>query len=150
MSLTLELPAEYGYTIAVATTSLLVNTYHLFLTAGARKASGVLHPNAYATAEQANKDPKAMRFNCAQRAHAHYTEHITPFLGTLLISSLTFPRAGAALGGIWGLGRIWYAMGYTGSKGPKGRVPGFYMSALSELALTVMAVFTSIKLLPQF
>ncbi|RYP55214.1 hypothetical protein DL769_010225 [Monosporascus sp. CRB-8-3] len=150
MSLTLELPAEYGYTIAVAATSLLLNTYHGYLTSRARRASGIPYPNSYATAEQAEKDPKAMVFNCTQRAHANYTENLTPFLGSLLISSLVFPRAGAALGGIWVLGRIWYAVGYTGSKGPKGRLPGYLMSTLSALSLSAMSIFTSVKLLPQF
>lgn len=150
MSLTLELPAEYGYTITVAATSLLLHMYHMTLTSRARKASGIPYPNAYATAEQADKDPKAMAFNCAQRAHANYTENITPFLGSLFISSLVFPRAGAALGGIWVLGRFWYAVGYTGSKGPKGRVQGFVMSAFSGMALQAMAVFAGVKFLPQF
>ncbi|RYP73310.1 hypothetical protein DL771_003739 [Monosporascus sp. 5C6A] len=150
MSLTLELPAEYGYTITVAAASLVLHVYHMILTSRARKASGIPYPNPYATAEQADKDPKAMTFNCAQRAHANYTENITPFIGSLLISSLAFPKASAALGGIWVLGRFWYAVGYTGSKGPKGRVPGFMMSAYSLMALNAMAVFTGVKLLPQF
>ncbi|RYO90232.1 hypothetical protein DL764_008469 [Monosporascus ibericus] len=150
MSLGLELPAEYGYAITVAAASLLLNPYHMILTTRARKASGIPYPNAYATAEQANKDPKAMAFNCAQRAHANYTENITPFLGFLLISSLEFPRAGAALGGIWVLGRIWYAMGYTGSNGPNGRRPGAYMGFFSSLGLLAMTVFASVKRLPQF
>ncbi|RYP13997.1 hypothetical protein DL767_010467 [Monosporascus sp. MG133] len=150
MSMTLDLPAEYGYTITIAATSLLIHTYHAILTARARRASGIPYPNSYATAEQAAKDPKAMAFNCAQRAHANYTENLTPFLGSLLISSLVFPRAGAALGGIWVLGRTLYAAGYTGSKGPNGRLPGFYMSSLSWMALSAMAVFASVKFLPQF
>ncbi|RYP20087.1 hypothetical protein DL765_003013 [Monosporascus sp. GIB2] len=150
MSLTLELPAEYGYTITVAATSLLLHTYHGYLAARARRASGIPYPNAYATAEQAEKDPKAMAFNCAQRAHANYTENITPFLGSLLISSLAFPRAGAALGATWVLGRILYAVGYTGRKGPRGRIPGFYLSFLSGAALAVMSILASVKYLPQF
>ncbi|RYO93594.1 hypothetical protein DL766_010517 [Monosporascus sp. MC13-8B] len=150
MSLTLELPAEYGYTITVAASSLLLHIYHAILAVGARRRSGIPYPNPYATAEQAEKDPKAMAFNCAQRAHANYTENITPFLGSLLISSLAFPRAGAALGAIWVVGRTWYAVGYTGRKGPPGRRPGFYLSFLSGMALSAMSVFASVKFLPQF
>ncbi len=34
------------------------------LTSSARKKSGIKYPNSYASAEQAEKDPKAFAFNC--------------------------------------------------------------------------------------
>lgn len=34
------------------------------LTGGRRKAAGIKYPIAYATVEQADKDPKAYAFNC--------------------------------------------------------------------------------------
>lgn len=57
----------------------------------------------------------------AQRAHANFTENLTPFLGELLISGLRYPTFAASLGGLWVFARVIYAIGYT-SKGPSGRV----------------------------
>lgn len=57
-----------SYTLTVAASSLLLNIYHMMLTSRARKGAGIAYPNAYASAEQAEKDPKAFKFNCAQRA----------------------------------------------------------------------------------
>ncbi|KAI0834209.1 membrane-associated proteins in eicosanoid and glutathione metabolism [Hypoxylon sp. FL0890] len=147
VSYALQVPGEYGYVLTVAASSLFVNTLHFFLTAKARKASGLAYPIPYASQEQAEKDPKAYAFNCAQRAHSNYTENLTPFLGALLISGLRFPTASAALGAAWVLGRFWYALGYT-SSGPQGRLKGFTLSILADLSLKVMAVIASVKLLP--
>ncbi|KAI1771788.1 membrane-associated proteins in eicosanoid and glutathione metabolism [Hypoxylon cercidicola] len=146
-SYAIEVPSEYGYVLAVAVSSLWVNTFHFVLTVKARKASGIGYPIAYASQEQADKDPKAYAFNCAQRAHTNYTENITPFLGALLISGLRYPTASAALGASWVFARVWYAAGYA-SSGPKGRTSGSYIAIISDLVLKIMAVIASIKMLP--
>lgn len=57
-----------SYTLAVVATTFLLNTFHMVKVVGARKAAKIPYPNPYATAEQAEKDPKAYAFNCAQRA----------------------------------------------------------------------------------
>ncbi|KAI1468945.1 membrane-associated proteins in eicosanoid and glutathione metabolism [Daldinia caldariorum] len=147
-SYALQVPSEYGYVLTVAASSLFVNTYHFILSAKARKNSGLTYPIPYASQEQAAKDPKAYKFNCAQRAHANFIEHQPSFLTALLISGLWFPTASAALGAGWVFARTWYAAGYT-SGGPSGRLSGFYISALCDNALKIMAVIASIKLLPQ-
>ncbi|KAI1487540.1 MAPEG family protein [Biscogniauxia mediterranea] len=146
MSYALQVPAEYGYVLTVAASSLFINTYHFFLSANARKHSGIAYPTPYATKEQADKDPKAYKFNLAQRAHGNYTENLAPFLTALLISGLHFPQASAGLGAAWVFARFWYAAGYTGS-GPQGRLPGFVISALSDLALKVLALMTGVKMI---
>ena len=56
----------------------------------------------------------------AQRAHANFTENLTPFLGGLLIAGLRFPVVAGGLGAGWVLARIIYAWGYA-KNGPKGR-----------------------------
>jgi glutathione S-transferase len=56
----------------------------------------------------------------AQRAHANFTENLTPFLGSLLIAGLKYPVFSASLGAVWSVARTVYALGYT-SKGPEGR-----------------------------
>lgn len=129
----------------MASASFFVNLYHFALTGKARKASGLKYPISYATVEQAAKDPAAHKFNCCQRAHSNFTENLTPFLGALLISGLHTPVASAALGASWVVGRLWYAMGYA-SSGPEGRVPGFIISSLSDLALKGMAMWASVQM----
>jgi glutathione S-transferase len=57
----------------------------------------------------------------AQRAHANFTENLTPFLGALLIAGTKYPVYAAALGGLWAFARVLFAVGYT-SSGPKGRI----------------------------
>lgn len=82
---------------------------------------GISYPNTYATAEQAAKDPAAYQLNCAQRAHANFTENLTPWMTLLLVAGLRFPVAAAGLGATWLASRVVYTVGYTSSKGPKGR-----------------------------
>ncbi|OTB14056.1 hypothetical protein K445DRAFT_319590 [Daldinia sp. EC12] len=147
-SYALQVPSEYGYVLTVAASSLFVNTFHFLLTVKARNQSGLRYPIPYASQEQAEKDPKAYLFNCAQRAQANFIEHQPSFLTALLISGLWFPTASAALGAGWVLGRTWYAAGYT-SSGPPGRTKGFYISFLCDTALKIMAVIAGVKLLPQ-
>ncbi|KAH8194915.1 hypothetical protein TruAng_010918 [Truncatella angustata] len=134
-----------SYILTVASASFFVNTYHFFLSASARKGSGLKYPIPYATEEQAAKSPAAFKFNCAQRAHGNFVENVTPFLGALLISGLRYPTASAALGAAWVIGRVWYAAGYV-SRGPPGRIGGFTISSLSDLALKAMALWTGVQM----
>ncbi|KAJ9142734.1 hypothetical protein NKR23_g7024 [Pleurostoma richardsiae] len=139
----IEIPSEYGYVLLAATSTFFVNTYHMILTSQARKKSGILYPAAYASNEVAEKDPKAYAFNCAQRAHANYTENLTPFLGSLLISGLRYPLLAAGIGGAWALSRVIYAYGYVKS-GPKGRTRGSGGSFLCDTTMKFMALYTSV------
>ncbi|KAG8415218.1 hypothetical protein J3458_009083 [Metarhizium acridum] len=111
-----------------------------------RNASGIKYPNSYASAEQAEKDGNAYAFNCAQRAHANFTENHTSFLGALLISGLRFPVAAAAIGAAWTVFRVLYLFGYTSQAGPRGRTTGAMGSILSDFVLKLMAAYTSAKL----
>ncbi|KAK4137951.1 membrane-associated proteins in eicosanoid and glutathione metabolism [Trichocladium antarcticum] len=137
------IPSEYGYVLLAATSTFFVNTYHGLLTSRYRKASGIKYPTAYASAEQADKDPKAYTFNCAQRAHNNFTENLTPFLGALLIAGTKFPVYAAAIGGAWSLGRVLFARGYT-SGGPQGRMVGAIMGSLCDFTLKLMAGYVSL------
>ncbi|KAK2612918.1 hypothetical protein QQS21_001029 [Conoideocrella luteorostrata] len=144
MPFILELSSQFGLVLAAATSTFFVNTLHVIRTSSLRKASGVKYPNAYASAEQADKDKHAYAFNCAQRAHANFTENHTSLLGALLISGLHFPYAAAVLGTGWSVSRILYLNGYTGQAGPPGRSTGAYGAALSDFALKLMAAYTSV------
>ncbi|KAK2728581.1 microsomal glutathione s-transferase [Colletotrichum kahawae] len=98
MPMMLQVPDEYGYVLLVAASTFFINTTHVLLTSKFRKASGLVYPVPYASNEAAEKDRKAYMFNCAQRAHANFTENQPSFLGALLISGLRFPVASAAVG----------------------------------------------------
>ncbi|KAK3904968.1 hypothetical protein C8A05DRAFT_31225 [Staphylotrichum tortipilum] len=139
----ITLPNEYGYVLLAASSTFFVNTLHTMLTSSARKKSGIKYPNSYASAEQADKDPKAFAFNCAQRAHNNFTENLTPFLGALLISGLRYPVYAAGLGALWSAGRVMFALGYT-SSGPQGRILGSALGALSDIVLKLAAAYTAL------
>ncbi|KAM7195292.1 hypothetical protein V8F33_006800 [Rhypophila sp. PSN 637] len=139
------LPSDYGYVLVAAASSFFVNTLHSSLTTKARKASGIKYPAAYAANDVAEKDPLAHKFNCAQRAHANFTENLTPFLGELLITGLRYPIFAASAGGVWVFGRVIYAIGYANG-GPKGRMAGSIVSALTDLVLKVTAIYSAAKL----
>ncbi|KAK5627262.1 hypothetical protein RRF57_002977 [Xylaria bambusicola] len=106
-----------------------------------RKASGVPYPNAYATKEEIEKNPKALKFNLAQRAHANFTENYGPFITALLIAGVGYPSQATWAGSAWVLGRLVYAFGYI-NLGPPGRLYGYVISQMGKMALTTMAVLT--------
>ncbi|EQB50190.1 hypothetical protein GCG54_00012607 [Colletotrichum gloeosporioides] len=147
MPITLQVPDEYGYVLLVAASTFFINTTHVLLTSKFRKASGLVYPVPYASNEAAEKDRKAYMFNCAQRAHANFTENQPSFLGALLISGLRFPVASAAVGAGWALSRLIYAFGYTSAAGPAGRVRGSIGSFLTDTALKFMALYTSVAMI---
>ncbi|KAJ3499135.1 hypothetical protein NLG97_g559 [Lecanicillium saksenae] len=147
MPVTLEIPDQYSYVLAVATSTFFLNTVHMMRTAKFRKLAKVAYPASYASEEEAAKNPTAAKFNCAQRAHANYTENLAPFLGALFIAGIQHPVAAATLGGVWSVSRFLYLLGYTSDAGPKGRIAGFMGSALSDLALKGVAAFTCYKLI---
>lgn len=53
-----------SFVLAAVTSTFFVNTLHMLRTSKFRKASGVKYPAAYATDEQAQKNPAAATFNC--------------------------------------------------------------------------------------
>ncbi|KAK4065321.1 Microsomal glutathione S transferase [Trichoderma simmonsii] len=144
MAITLTLPDAYGFVLAAATSTFFVNILHMARTGKFRKESKIAYPNCYATHEQAEKDPAAYKFNCAQRAHANFIENQPSALGALFIAGLHFPVAAAVLGASWSFGRTLYLYGYTGGSGPKGRTFGAYFAGAADFALKFMAAYTSI------
>lgn len=47
----------------------------------------------------------------AQRAHANFTENLTPFMATLLASGTRYPVQAAAMGAGWLVSRMVYTAG---------------------------------------
>ena len=73
------LEPEYGYVLAVAVSSALVNQWHGINVGKYRKKAGIKYPACYADNALAEKDPAANQFNCAQRAHANYVEQLPKY-----------------------------------------------------------------------
>ncbi|KAI4093476.1 MAG: hypothetical protein LQ344_002889 [Seirophora lacunosa] len=137
----LSLPSDYGYVLLTASLTTLVAQFHTLHTSKHRRRAQVPYPNAYATPAEAKESRDKYLFNCAQRAHANFLEHIPQFYTTLLISGLRFPRFSAAMGLVWLAGRVVYTLGYTDPAQEKGagRTRGafFYVGALGLLGGSV-------------
>lgn len=112
---------------------------------GARKAAGIPYPYAYAekSAVEAADNTTAermTRFNSAQRAHANFLENHTNNLALILLSGLKYPVAASALGVVWSLNRVLFALGYmdTSKKAGNGRYRGIghFFAFLGLLGLT--------------
>jgi len=139
-------PNEYGYVILAATSTFVLSIVHGVNTGKFRKAAGIPYPTAYASNEDAKARQEAYVFNCAQRAHANFTENQLSVVAPLLIAGTRWPIAAAVLGGTWTLGRYLYMVGYCkpelGANG-KGRYRGSiqYVGLVGLLGMTIwMAV----------
>jgi glutathione S-transferase len=127
-----------------ATSTFLVNTAHSINTGAQRRAAKVAYPAAYAPSSRT--DDAANKFNCAQRAHANFTENQPTMLTALLISGLRFPIAAAVMGLGWSLGRYLYMTGYTrGDNGGKGRYQGVFYQ-LFHYGLILMSMYNGVMM----
>jgi glutathione S-transferase len=114
-----------SYVILAATSTFVLNLVHTQNTGMYRKPAGIDYPNAYATTQQCKEDPKAFAFNCAQRAHANYSENHATALVAMLLAGLQFPVTSAVLGFGWTLSRLAYMVGYSRSM-PESKGRGRY------------------------
>ncbi|KAK7710001.1 hypothetical protein SLS57_008498 [Botryosphaeria dothidea] len=151
---TIEVPREYGYVLLAATGSLFVGTWLGVRVGSFRKAAGVPYPHQYATQERVEQTADAQRsqalhlFNCAQRGHYNFLENHTSFLFALLVAGLRRPVPAAIMGGLWSVGRIMYAVGYTspGKQNGKGRLIGSWANII-QLVLMGMVGWDAYQLL---
>jgi len=143
----IEVPDQYGYVVGVAVSTFFVNVLHVVKTGSLRYPAEVKAPARYASDEQIKAKPEALRFNCAQSAHANFTETHFPIVGSMLIGGLVLPVPAAILGGVWTLGRIMYLYGYVSKSGPQARGRGFMVSGLSGLGLMGTAAYAAFAFL---
>ncbi|KAF9586668.1 Microsomal glutathione S-transferase 3 [Lunasporangiospora selenospora] len=130
------LSPDYGYTIATTVISTVLVTVLGHRVGGYRKVANVPLPNMYAEASEAKADKKKMIFNCYQRVHQNTLEGYSSYLVSLLIAGLQYPRASAALGLIWCLGRVFYSIGYT-SGDPQKRMWGAW-GHIGDMGLLIL------------
>mmetsp|Transcript_42588 Transcript_42588/g.133499 ORF Transcript_42588/g.133499 Transcript_42588/m.133499 type:complete len:108 (-) Transcript_42588:102-425(-) len=107
MSVTIEIPKEYGYVVAVLAAASILNAYLAGNVSMARKKYGIKYPNMYAP--EGHKHAAA--FNCAQRAHQNTLETMSHLLIVMLVCGLFYPVTSAALGATWIVGRFIYGWG---------------------------------------
>ncbi|KAL5599019.1 hypothetical protein BROUX41_003663 [Berkeleyomyces rouxiae] len=143
MTVTYQVSPELGYVLSVAAASFILSSALGMQVSTYRKDAGIKYPIAYANDELAAKDPKAFKFNCAQRVHLNYGEVHTSWLGALLISGLRYPVAAASIGGAWLVGRALYSRGYV-VNGPEGRLGGAVICFFTDNGLKAMALYTGI------
>lgn len=62
----------------------------------------------------------------------------------MLATATAFPKASAAFGFIWCVGRIIYIRGYA-QGGPKGRSLGALVAHLGDIPLTILACYVGIS-----
>lgn len=104
----------------------------------ARKQYGVKYPNLYASEGDGVTKEGASRFNCVQRGHQNCLENLPSFLSLLLTAGLPYPRAAAAAGLVYLIGRWMYFRGYcTGD--PKKRMQGsiMYIGLFSLIGMVI-------------
>ncbi|KAG9240914.1 hypothetical protein BJ878DRAFT_259975 [Calycina marina] len=139
---------NYGFVILAASSSLVLNVVHTMNTGKYRKEAEVAYPACYAPSSRT--DIEAVRFNSAQRAHANFTEHLTPFITALLVSGLKFPVASASMGAVWSVSRFFYMRGYSQALKAEGK--GRYAGGLGightlvELILIGTTAYTGLGL----
>ncbi|OAS99323.1 glutathione S-transferase [Blastomyces dermatitidis ER-3] len=133
MVTTITLPDNYGNVLALAVGVIpLLNFVHIFVVGKNRQKSGIRYPHAYATPEECKQNPAAHRFNCAQRAHSNFLEHMPLTTLSALVAGLKYPSATIALTGTWIVMRALYMYGYVYSDKPYGK--GRYIGALHTFA----------------
>lgn len=125
------LPADYGYVIFAGVGSTFVNMWLAINVARARKRYDVPLPIMYS--------PENGQFNCIQRAHQNAVENSPQFLFLLVVAGLEYPKASAAAGLLYLVGRVVFAQGYyTGT--PGNHKYGCAISTVGMLALVANTI----------
>ncbi|KAJ7701797.1 membrane-associated proteins in eicosanoid and glutathione metabolism [Mycena rosella] len=113
MSTSFVLPAGVGYLAGAFFSTVLLLLGQTYVVVQARAGSGVAYPRIYADKAEMEANPKAVQFNCAQRAHQNTLENL-PMLYTMTgVTALKYPMLAAGALGLWSLARVGYTVGYS-------------------------------------
>lgn len=85
--------------------------------------------------------------NNAMRTHQQYVEQVGILLPFMLMSGLSAPKATAALGMTYFIGRLLYTTGYISKAGPSGRETGAIMSSVAFMGIGVLSLYSGYRLL---
>ena len=124
---------QFPFTTLVAVLTLLVYIWLAMRVGKARSKYGVAAPAVDGPPE----------FLCIFRAHMNTLEQMVVFLPALAMFALAWgDQLAAAIGIVWPIGRVLYALGY--SKAPEKRGPGFGLSFLSTITLVLGALASAV------
>jgi len=127
------MPKEAGLAALVTSCAII-----LYLALGINVGRARVKYNVQPPTTTGNPD-----FERRYRVHQNTLEHMVPFLAALwMFSLLVDAKIGAALGGVWILGRILYAWGYY--QEAKKRGPGFGIAILAQFALILGSLYGAI------
>ncbi|EFN56532.1 hypothetical protein CHLNCDRAFT_144160 [Chlorella variabilis] len=135
------LPPNYGWVMTSVAFTAAVVQWQAARVMKARKECGVAYPTLYAP----GTDELATRFNCTQRAHQNSIEMLPQQLAMQMLVGLVYPRAAAAQGLVWAIGRILYTRGYS-TGDPAQRAPGGSLAWMSYLCLMVATAVVGIRM----
>ncbi|KAJ6591156.1 membrane-associated proteins in eicosanoid and glutathione metabolism [Mycena vulgaris] len=113
MSTTISLPAGTGYLAGAFLSTVVLLLGQTAVAVKSRGPSGVTYPRAYAEKAEMEANPAAVRFNCAQRAHANTLENLPMLYTMTLITALKYPVLAASALGLWSVARVGYTLGYA-------------------------------------
>ncbi|KZO98073.1 membrane-associated proteins in eicosanoid and glutathione metabolism [Calocera viscosa TUFC12733] len=133
-----EVPERFPLVIATATGTVFLNVYQYNNVDRARTAAGIKYPQLYAEQAELAKNPMALKFNCAQRAHQNTLESITYVLLMSFVTGLNYPVAASGLLAAWIIGRVQYTYKYSQGDASK-RGGQLFNIALTGLILTSVA-----------
>jgi glutathione S-transferase len=120
---------EYIYVGIISAVALLVYYFTLFKAGSARSKFNIKAPSHSGPPE----------YECYVRAHLNTLEHLVLFLpGLWLFAVAVDPVWAAAIGILWPIGRVWYALGYYSAPEKRGlgllvSMPPIYIFVLGSL-----------------
>ena len=120
----------------VASSATIVNFMQVRRIIALRKKLDIKYP-------EMTSHGKHPEFECAQRVHQNTLELLPFFYPALFVGGLRHPKAAAALGALFLVGRVVYSIGYWSGE-PKKRLPGALMSMPTLFfGLTGLAISTA-------
>jgi glutathione S-transferase len=145
--MSIVISSDFAYVALAASSTVFLYTMLGNSVLKARKKYNVPYPDMGSGIYASKLNEKDwVAFNSVMRSHLNLSEQLPTYLTLLFSSGLYYPRAAAALGAFYTLGRFLYARGYV-NKGPDGRFNGAMMSMFSILGLLGMTVWGSLKTL---
>ncbi|KAM6498461.1 hypothetical protein JOM56_006409, partial [Amanita muscaria] len=102
----------YQYVCAALLSTTFVLAYQVFLVMKYRQRARIQYPQLYAEKSEAEANPEAKKFNCAQRAHHNTLENLPMIYIPTLVTGLKYPLFAAVACTLWSLSRISYTHGY--------------------------------------
>ncbi|KAB5596313.1 hypothetical protein CTheo_298 [Ceratobasidium theobromae] len=146
MTVAITVPDNYGYVVLAALSTGFLTAFQTTLVSQNRKKAGIHFPQLYAEKAEVHKSFDAMKFNCAQRAHANTLEFLPHVLFFTSFLGLRRPVLAASLGAAWTVGRIFYTLGYVTGDPKKRNTRGGFIGSIVYWGLLLSATHAGVEL----